>query len=45
MTLLLLMTFFVALAVLAPRFGVDSRNLDGSQGGPPLEDKLWSRQT
>lgn len=44
MTLLLILLAITALAVLAPRYGVDSRDLDGGPGSPPNEDKLWSRQ-
>lgn len=44
MTLLLILLGITALAVLAPRYGVDSRGRDGSGSAPPWEDKLWSRQ-
>jgi hypothetical protein len=44
MTLLLILLAIAALAVLAPRYGIDSRNLDGPRSAPPWEDKLWSRQ-
>jgi len=45
MTLLLILLGFTALAVLAPRYGVDSRGLTSGPALPPAEDKLWSRQT
>jgi hypothetical protein len=35
MTLLLVLLFVVLLAVLAPRYGVDSRGLTDREGGPP----------
>jgi hypothetical protein len=44
MTLLLLLLVMIALAVLTPRFGVDSRDFTVGPGSPPFEDKLWSRQ-
>jgi hypothetical protein len=44
MTILLILLGITALAILAPRFGVDSRGLDSGRDAPWLEDKLWSRQ-
>jgi hypothetical protein len=44
MTLLLILLALVALAVLAPRYGADSRGFAIGPGSPPEEDKLWSRQ-
>ena len=41
---LLVLLALIALAVLAPRYGTDSRNLDGNDGLAPLDDKLWSRR-
>lgn len=43
MTILLILLLFIALAGLAPRFGADSRDVDGARGAPPPDDKLWSR--
>jgi len=40
MTILLLLAALTLLALLAPRYGVDSRNLDGRDS---QRDKLWSR--
>lgn len=46
MTLLLILFAIVLLAVVAPYYGVDSRDLtDDGPDSPPAEDKLWSRRT
>jgi len=42
MTLLLLLALVLLLAVLAPRYGVDSRDLAGADAA--RRDKLWSRR-
>jgi hypothetical protein len=42
MTLLLILALVVLLAALAPVLGVDSRELDRSEG--PRRDKLWARE-
>lgn len=43
MTLFLLLAL-VLLAMLAPRYGVDSRDLETGPDSSPARDKLWSRQ-
>lgn len=43
MVLLFILLFLIALAALAPRYGVDSRDLHGGPTDPPTVDSLWSR--
>lgn len=44
MTFLLILLFIAALAVLAPRYGSDSRRLEGGASFPLSADDAWSRR-